>query len=72
MTKYPIILVHGIAIREMKLIKAFGKIERKLKEAGYDAYTASTDAFGSIENNAKQLKEIILKLIEDKKPKRSI
>ena len=67
MTKYPIILVHGIAIREMKLIKAFGKIERKLKEAGYDAYTANTDAFGSIENNAKQLKEIILKLIEDKK-----
>jgi triacylglycerol lipase len=63
MTKYPIILVHGIALRETKLIRAFGKIEHTLKEAGYDVYTASTDGFGTIESNAEQLKEIILGVI---------
>ena len=60
MTKYPVVLVHGIAIREYKHVKAFGKIGATLNDAGCDTYTAGTDAFGSIENNAAQLKEIIL------------
>ena len=64
MTKYPIILVHGIALRELKYFKAFGKIERTLKDEGYDVYTANTDAFGSIESNAEQLKAIILDVLE--------
>lgn len=65
MTKYPIILVHGIAIREMKYFKAFGKIETTLTEAGYKTYTAKTDAFGSIENNAEQLRDIILDVLKE-------
>lgn len=64
MTKYPIILVHGIALRETKIIRAFGKIEYTLKEAGYDVYTAGTDGFGTIESNAEQLKEIILEILK--------
>ena len=63
MTKYPIILVHGIAIRESKIIKAFGKIEESLISAGHDAYTSEHDAFGSIENNAAQLKKTILDIL---------
>ena len=63
MTKYPIILVHGIAIRESKIIKAFGKIEESLISAGHDTYTSEHDAFGSIENNAAQLKETILDIL---------
>ena len=65
MTKYPIILVHGIMIRDSRIIRAFGKIEKKLSEAGCTVYTANVDAFGSIENNAEQLKNIILKIQED-------
>ena len=65
MTRYPIILVHGIAIRESKLIKAFGKIEGKLKDAEYSVFTANTDAFGTIENNAEQLKEYITDILTD-------
>ena len=64
MTKYPIILAHGIAIKETKIIHAFGKIESKLKSAGYDVYTANTDAFGSIESNAEQLKLFILEILD--------
>jgi triacylglycerol lipase len=63
MTKYPIILVHGIALRETKFIRAFGKIEYTLKEAGYSVYTAGTDGFGTIESNAEQLKQIILEVL---------
>lgn len=64
MTKYPIVLVHGIALREMKLLRAFGRIEKTLKDAGYDVYTANTDAFGTIENNAAQLKETVLGILK--------
>ena len=56
--------MHGIALREMKIIRAFGKIEYTLKEAGYDVYTAGTDGFGTIESNAEQLKEIILGVLK--------
>ena len=65
MTKYPIILVHGIALREMKYFKAFGRIESTLTDAGYKTYTAKTDAFGSIESNAEQLREIVLDVLCD-------
>ena len=59
-TKYPVILVHGIAMKNLKVIKAFGKIEKMLHDAGYEVYTADTDGFGSIETNAAQLKDYIL------------
>ena len=62
--RYPIILVHGIAIKQSKVIKAFGKIEQVLDDAGHDVYVADVDAFGSIENNAAQLKRYILSIME--------
>ncbi len=58
-TKYPIVLVHGIAIKEMKCFKAFGRIESNLKNGGFCVTTAPTDAFGSIESNGAQLKKHI-------------
>ena len=65
MTKYPIILAHGIAIKETKMLKAFGKIECALRNAGYSVFTANTDAFGSIESNAEQLKAYVLQILAD-------
>ena len=64
-TKYPIILVHGIALKEFKFLKSFGEIDRILKIQGYTVYKATTDGFGSVENNAMQLKEQILKILEE-------
>ena len=60
--KYPIILVHGIIVKDFKIFKAFGKIEKSLKDAGYYVETSATDGFGTIENNAEQLKKQILRL----------
>lgn len=62
-TLYPIILVHGIAIKDFKRFKAFGRIERILRQEGYTVYTAKTDGFGTIEHNAENLKEEINKII---------
>ena len=63
--KYPIILVHGLAIKNYKFIKSFGNIEKILKENGFKVYTSNQDGFGSIENNANQLKDEINKIIEE-------
>ena len=64
MTKYPIVLVHGICLRESRVFHAFGKIEKVLVAEGCKAYTAGIDAFGSIETNAEQLKEFVLRILD--------
>lgn len=65
-TKYPIVLVHGVGLKEYKIFKAFGKIEKKLIYNGFDVSTATTDAFGTIENNAEQLKKFVDDLLVKK------
>ena len=62
--KYPVILVHGLAIKNYKFIKSFGNIEKILKENGFKVYTSNQDGFGSIRNNAIQLKVEINKILE--------
>lgn len=57
--KYPIILVHGIMIKDFKFVKAFGRIEKILKNEGYIVYTSNTDGFGTIAHNASMLKKQI-------------
>lgn len=58
-TKYPIILAHGIAAKQLRVLNAFGRIGEELEAEGYKVYIADTDGFGSIENNARQLKRFI-------------
>lgn len=63
-TKYPIVLVHGMALKDWKFIKSFGEIDRILRIQGYHVYKAKTDGFGSIETNALQLKEHIEEIMK--------
>lgn len=63
-TKYPILLVHGIVLKESKFFKAFGKIGKQLKAQGYCVYISRQDGFGTIENNAQQLKEQIEEILQ--------
>ena len=58
-SKYPIVLAHGIAAKQLKILNAFGKIGSELEKEGYKVYIADTDGFGSVENNAEQLKRFI-------------
>ncbi len=62
--KYPILLVHGMALKDLKFFKAFGNIEKILRSEGYIVYTSTQDGFGSIETNAIQLKKQILDILE--------
>ena len=62
-TQYPVILVHGIMLKDWKFIKAFGQIQRILEAQGHVVSTAPMDGFGSIENNAQQLKDHILQVL---------
>ena len=66
-SKYPIILVHGIMLKDFKFFKAFGKIEKALKDEGYYVETSKTDGFGTISNNAYQLKKQILRILDEQK-----
>ena len=62
--KYPILLVHGVALKNLKYFKAFGNIEKNLKNKGYKVYTSTQDGFGTIENNALQLKDQINEILK--------
>ena len=62
-TKYPIILVHGIVLKDVLFVKSFGKIDKKLKEQGYTVYKSRIDGFGTIETNAQALKDEIIKIL---------
>ena len=64
-TKYPIILAHGLVAKQLKIINAFGRIEKELTDAGYTVYVADTDGFGSIETNAEQLKKFTERVLEE-------
>ena len=62
-TKYPIVLVHGIILKDFLFVKSFGKIDKILKKQGFKVYKANIDGFGSVSSNATQLKEIILNIL---------
>lgn len=50
-------------MKDFRFFRAFGRIEKILKNNGYTVFTAKTDGFGAIENNAVQLKAFIQTVI---------
>ena len=64
-TKYPVILVHGIALRDYKYIKYWGKVPDALKDEGALVFFGKQDAWGSIENNALTVKNRIIGILEE-------
>ncbi len=64
-TKYPIILVHGIVLKDILFIRAFGRITDVLRNDGNTVYSSRIDGFGTTETNAAQLKEEILQILAE-------
>ena len=64
-SKYPIILVHGIAAKQLRILNAFGMIGFELERSGYTVFVADIDGFGSIETNAAQLKDYINRILDE-------
>jgi len=64
--KYPVVLVHGIAMRDHGfVVTSWGRIPDILKSYGVEVYYGHTDAWGSIESNADIIKNTIDKILED-------
>ena len=63
-TKYPILLVHGAGIKNTVFTKAFGNIDRILRIQGFEVCESNCDAFGTVENNAEQIKAEITDILE--------
>lgn len=64
-TTYPIVLVHGLSMKSLPFLRAFGRIDRILRIQGYTVYVSRIDGFGSIETNAQQLKDEIEKILQE-------
>lgn len=55
-TKYPVVLVHGLAAKDFPFCRAFGSIADFLRKQNIVTYVTNQDGVGTIQNNAKQLK----------------
>ena len=64
-TRYPIVLVHGLAMRDTFFMKSWGSIDRILRIQGYEVYKSRVDAFGTVKTNAEQLKEEIVTILRE-------
>lgn len=63
-TKYPIVLVHGMAVKNFPLYPAFRGITDFLKKQGVHVYVTNQDGVGAIATNAAQLKAEILEILQ--------
>lgn len=64
-TRYPIVLVHGLFMKDTFFMKSWGKIDRMLRIQGYTVYKSKIDSFGTVETNAVQLKEEIDNILSE-------
>lgn len=58
-TKYPIVLVHGMILKDFRFYRAFRRIRDDLKSAGCTVYVLNHDGIGTMATNAEQMKEMI-------------
>ncbi|PFG69140.1 triacylglycerol lipase [Propionibacteriaceae bacterium ES.041] len=63
-TRYPILLVHGVGWRDRMLFNAWGRIPRYLKRHGASIYHGEQEAWGTIEENGKQVAARIAQVCE--------
>ena len=64
-TRYPIILVHGLAMKDTFFLRSWGRIDRILRSQGYTVYKSNVDGFGTVEGNAAQLKAEIDGILQE-------
>lgn len=64
LTKYPILLVHGVFFRDTKSFNYWGRIPYHLEQKGAELFYGKQDSAMSVEESALQIKERILEIIE--------
>jgi triacylglycerol lipase len=64
-TRWPILLVHGIASKRVERLKHWGRIPETLEAYGAEVYLSEQDAWGSFESNAWQLRTFVMQIINE-------
>lgn len=64
-TKYPILLVHGAGLRDLKWPVYWGRIPKTLEAGGAVLFYGKQDCWATIEENAKTLKSRIRDILEE-------
>ncbi|SMF07165.1 esterase/lipase family protein [Pseudobacteriovorax antillogorgiicola] len=65
-TKYPILLVHGVALKNETLgVHYFGRIPETLRQRGNEVFDANPLAWGSYEDNADLIYQDLLTITDD-------
>jgi triacylglycerol lipase len=64
-TKYPLVLVHGVGFRDLKYINYWGRIPKELIRNGAAVYYGNQEAWGTVEYNAKDIKNKILDIVKE-------
>jgi triacylglycerol lipase len=64
-TKYPIVMVHGIFFKDFKYFNYWGRIPNELIRNGATIYYGNQEAAGTVMNNSHEIKDKILKVIEE-------
>ena len=64
MTKYPVILIHGMMLKDFRFHRAFGTISEGLRKAGVCVYVLNHDGIGTISGNAQQIKCEIERILQ--------
>ncbi|MCP4132724.1 MAG: triacylglycerol lipase [bacterium] len=64
-TKYPLLLLHGIGFRDPKYASYWGRIPKWLKRNGAVIYYGEQHAWGTMENNAEEIKNKIRTIMEE-------
>ncbi len=62
-TRYPILLIHGIMLKDFLSFQAFGAIEQILRNEGYTVFVSQIDGFGTSRTNSVQLRYEILDIL---------
>lgn len=64
-TKYPIIMLHGIGFRDVKYVNYWGRIPKELIKYGANIYYGHQEAWGTVENNAREVQEKIYEIMKE-------
>ena len=64
-TRYPLLLAHGLNCRDHWPLDYWGRIPEALRAEGAVVYLGGQDAWGSVEDNARQLQAVLLRALEE-------
>ena len=65
LTKYPVLLVHGVFFRDFKHLNYWGRIPKELEKNGAVIYYGNHNSASSVPESAEQLKKRIYEITEE-------